>query len=258
MGATQLISQAVPAAAPRVDLMVIVTDKAIATKEIGSWKSAKNLAQHAVNQINYTILANSKMHCSFRLVEVGRTNYPENQDFATMLAELAAHKVLVTDSRRGGKYPVLASDLRDRVGADVVSMFVATDIESGVSYGMTKQHPSFESSAFSVVWHLAAMGRLSLAHELGHNFGCSHDRNNHQGAALTNYAFGHSFDIGNKRRGTIMCAGTNRLAVFSNPNVMMGGVPAGVPLGQPNSAFNAKVMDDSAPLVADFRKQAVP
>jgi hypothetical protein len=53
---------------------------------------------------------------------------------------------------------------------------------------------------------------------------------------------------------TVMCEGIGRIEYFSNPDIDYDKVSTGVPIGKPNEAHNAKVMADSAPFVADFRK----
>jgi hypothetical protein len=256
--ALQPINQRMLDDGSRVDLLLIATDTTVA--RVGSWANLKKLADQAVNQVNVTIFPKSEIRFAFKLVDVARSSYSEAKDFEQMLNDLAHGKVLLTESAKSGKFavPIAATDHRDAVGADVVSMFVKADTESGISFAMTRRETSFERFAFSVVWYRAATGHLSLGHELGHNFGCCHDHGNHQGPSLVPYGFGHSFDVASKRCRTIMCAGAPRVDLFSNPNVMFCGVPAGVPSGQPNPAFNAKVMNESAPLVAQFRKQIVP
>jgi hypothetical protein len=105
-----------------------------------------------------------------------------------------------------------------------------------------------------------------VSHELGHNFGCQHDRDNAGGSAgAYSYSYGYRF-YGQNGKGyrTIMAyndqSGTyTRLGYFSNPNVTATesgvGVPVGVPIGQAGEAYNALTMEKDAFEVASYRLQ---
>ena len=67
--------------------------------------------------------------------------------------------------------------LRDQYGADLVSLLTTTSDAGGLA--STMQHPSnnFESSGFNVnVWDQLGAPSYTLAHEIGHNMGCLHNR----------------------------------------------------------------------------------
>lgn len=106
----------------------------------------------------------------------------------------------------------------------------------------------------------------TMAHELGHNMGCVHDRqtdsapDNTTTTGLYNYGFMYNGTISygsatySTTTGTIMSYAGTRLPYFSNPNVIyndanldIGAVALGAAIDQPKAAYNAKVLTDNAP-----------
>ena len=131
-------------------------------------------------------------------------------------------------------------------GADVAVLIV--DDANGC--GLSTRVFADEDEAFSVVHHACAATTYSLAHEIGHLIGARHDRN--MDATPTPFAYGHGYVNGTKWRDIMSykesCDGCSRLPVWSGPNVMVNGEPAGsVDLD------NARVIREHAARVAGFR-----
>jgi hypothetical protein len=115
--------------------------------------------------------------------------------------------------------------LRDKHRADVAVLIV--DDANGC--GLSTRVFADEDEAFSVVHHACAATTYSLAHEIGHLIGARHDRN--MDATPTPFAYGHGYVNGTKWRDIMSykesCDGCSRLPVWSGPNVMVNGEPAG-------------------------------
>ena len=136
--------------------------------------------------------------------------------------------------------------LRDKYRADVAVLIVDDDKGCGLS---TRVFASADD-AFSVVHHGCAAATYSLAHEIGHLIGARHDLN--MDDSKTPFPYGHGYVNGTKWRDTMSykesCGGCPRLPVWSSPNVLIKGEPAGTP-----ELDNARVIFEQAARVAAFR-----
>lgn len=116
---------------------------------------------------------------------------------------------------------------------------------------------------YAVVWQ--GSSHQVLAHEMAHNFGCDHDRDE-PGTGATDgddyYNYGHCFmaTVASKTSlyGTIMSyvpLGGTTISYFSNPSVPFGDdrVPTGVQIDQPRAAFNARVLAENATDMANYQ-----
>lgn len=145
--------------------------------------------------------------------------------------------------------------MRNRVGADFVTMLVSTDPQySGVAYIMTGVTPSFESAAYSVVVYSRGLGYIrSLAHELGHNMGCEHEpgNNGHNGA----FSYSQGYTDFTNRFYTVMSYGLNctggcaRINQFSSPVNTYQGKPVGTA-----TQDNQRTIVITSSTVANFRQ----
>lgn len=78
-------------------------------------------------------------------------------------------------------------ELRDKYKADLVTILV----ESQQYCGCGDIFNSDPNGAFSIVNHLCSVGYFSVAHELGHNMGCNHNRADESNLAGTGYSYGY-------------------------------------------------------------------
>ncbi len=149
-------------------------------------------------------------------------------------------------------------NLRDSVGADVVTLVSQDSGGCGIARVMTTVSNAFAPEAFNVVY-ANCLSQHSLAHEVGHNMGNRHDRESttDTGAYPYSYGFRRCVSDGTGFR-TVMsysCTGGKRVAWFSNPSVLYNGYATGIAYESSPSkaADNARSMNNTAATVAGFR-----
>jgi len=149
-------------------------------------------------------------------------------------------------------------NLRDQYHADFVSLWINDQRSCGLAWIMSPESPSFEAWAFSVVHYSCATGYYSFAHEMGHNQGVGHDRANAGKSPYARpYAYGFS-QAGPVAFRTVMaygssCGNCTRRNYWSNPTISLEGSPTGVDGSQPNSADNARALNETRLTAANFR-----
>jgi hypothetical protein len=147
--------------------------------------------------------------------------------------------------------------LRNQLGADQVALVTADANYCGIAYVMNSSWIStaFAPYAFSVVHddsRYACLSTQTLAHELGHNQGDEHNKEDAGTAGgAYSYSYGHRLcQTGGFR--TVMsysCTGGTRVSYFSNPNVTL---TTGEVTGTA-TANNALSMTNTKAVVAAFR-----
>jgi hypothetical protein len=194
---------------------------------------------------------NSLITTQLNLVHIAEVDYNEAGSYADHLYRLTDQADGILDE---------VHDLREQYGADMVALIVADTQYCGIAWLMHDLSPGFASSAFSVTTWFCAAGNLTFAHELGHNMGCAHDRDNGGSGGLFSYSYGYQ-EPSNLFR-TVMAyncpGGCPRYQFFSNPDVSYQGQPTGVPISEPDSAHNALTINLSAPTIAAFRSSIPP
>jgi hypothetical protein len=214
---------------------------------MGSTAAIEALSILAVDETNQAY-ANSAIGVQMRLVHTAEVNYVESGSISTDLSRLR--------SRTDG-YMDEVHAWRDTHLADVVALISANGGGyCGIAYVMTNLSNGFESSAFSVTLRTCATGNYTFGHEIGHNMGSTHDRDN-GGSALYEYSFGYQ-DPGAVFR-TVMAytcpSGCPRQPHFSNPEVFFQGLPTGIDhaLDPNNSADNARSINNARYTIANWR-----
>jgi len=141
-------------------------------------------------------------------------------------------------------------DLRAEVGADFVALLIApVGNLCGQAFVMQTPSASFANSAFSVTRTDCAVGNLTFPHELGHNMGCAHDRDNAGVQGSFPFSFGFRDPVDATWRTVMALSPGTRIEHFSNPEVLYFGEPTGVPAGEPDSADNAMTINLNAPII---------
>lgn len=199
----------------------------------------------------------SLVNITLRLVHTEEINY----------TSWTSNDELLDDLTNGvGVFANIAS-LRQTYGADLVTFIrpFASDYHDGCGKAWIGGYNGNDMSlyahlAYSVIsegadgWNYC--DDFTLPHELGHNMGCSHDRDNTtiQGA----YPYSYGYDVaGTNAFGTIMSYDEPTLGYFSNPDVSeCNGQPCGIDIYLINSANNALSMNNTRFKVADFTAAA--
>ena len=93
-----------------------------------------------------------------------------------------------------------------------------------------------------------------VAHEMGHNLDCNHDRQTAGAADGGDFNYGHRYTSSSGRdTGTIMSYAGSRVPYFSNPSVTYQGVALGVGAGESKAADNARRIRENAAAMASYR-----
>ena len=243
-----LVSPSASGDATTIDLMVVYTEASRAryNPSDGGADGIETRIEVAVADANQAHI-NSQINIQYNLVHMSLIDYDESS--GSMSKSLQE----ITGQSDGKADQVHA--WRDQHGADLVSL-VTEDGGCGIGYLMQNVNSGFAAYGFSVV-NSGCLSSQTLAHEMGHNQGAEHDRDNASFEPAYPYSYGHR--VSGLWR-TIMsyssgCSGCPRIDHFSNPNVVVNAEPTGVDHNSnpANSADNARTLNNSAAVVAAFR-----
>jgi hypothetical protein len=214
---------------------VLILYDAATKAAIGTTEQVENTFATMVATMN-TYLANSLVdNLQWRLAGVEEApSYPTTGSLEDDLDRLA------NTTTELGQF---ARTQRTAAGADqVLLMITGTRDYAGMAYT-----PGFQAVA------VYAQGTAVAAHELGHNFGCHHDRQT-EGVSDGNglYYYGHRFTYNSHDVGTIMSYAPYYIPYYSNPSVSYQGIPTGIAATEPKAADNARWLREHASSVADL------
>lgn len=256
-----------------VDLLVAYTGAV--TTSFGSTNSVMTQIDLSVAKVQ-SDFANSGVTARIRLVgtmevELGGDSATTGQSGwqNTALEQVTATQDGVMD---------VVHERRDALGADLVTLVVRRSDPS--STGIAYLYQGLESAtapffAFSVINAADFSVGVVMSHELGHSFGCAHDRQNAGNSGLFDYSHGYRVTAataggGSRQVRTIMAyAPGTRVRYFSNPEKSIASSTStsgtiafaaplvlGVPEGQSDEANNVSTIEQTAFQIANFRLSA--
>jgi peptidyl-Asp metalloendopeptidase len=232
-----------------IDVMVLYTPGA--RTAAGGATQIQQLVQLGIAETNAGY-ANSGVIQRVRLVYSGEVNYTESSDFNTDLNRL---------SNTADGFIDEVSNLRNTYGADLVSLWRSPNNSvCGLAWVLdrTDLAPSaLAQYGFSVVAEDCATGYYSFGHEMGHNMGTDHAKDDNAPHGPYPYGSGYKQTTAVTKWRTIMAYDGNctcpRINYWSNPTVLYNGLPAGIDPNSAQSAANYQVLNNTRTIVANFR-----
>jgi len=252
--------------------------EAITVRLLFAYTSAVRFAYGTVSQVESVIdlsvagvnadFANTQVPVRIQLAAALQVNLTEGApNYERLLASLRGRTDGVLDEIHAA---------RDEAAADLVTLGLSgndTGNSLGIAYLLEEPNDYVNQFfAFSVVQFGVMSSNSVLSHELGHNFGCAHDRENSQGKGAYPFSYGYRFFARDSRgqnqqfRDIMAYSPGTRLPYFSNPRIKLdqaevGGAsiffsaPAalGIEAGQPGEADGARTIELNAFEVANYR-----
>ncbi len=230
------------------DLLVVYTP---ASRRRYGQATLESMIQNAVQAANQAY-RNSGIAISLDLVGLQEAQYDESGNMKASLKDL--------QRRDDGKLEFVHA-LRDRLGADIVTMIAEDSDSCGIAWSMHGESSSAASTAFNVV-NGGCLSNQSLAHEIGHNQGNMHDRDSTTNTGAFGYSYGYrrcaTDGTGFRTVMAYACQGVARVSRFSSPSLTFQGQPMGIAYetDPDDAADNVRSMNNSADTVAAFRTPA--
>ena len=249
----ELLEDRIVLAAPPpyvIDLLVVYTEQAKVNR--GGDAAIQGLIQSAVDSTNEA-LYNSLIPITIRLVHAEQVNYATSGDLFTDNDRLKNPNDGFLDN---------IPALRNQYGADLVSLISNNAGSGGVGYNPYIGNTQNDTTGFSTVDEDSiSNSNLTLAHELGHNLGAGHERNNPTAPAdgYFPYSYGYRFQgaDGVTYHDIMSYSPGLGIPLYANPAVTYAGSPEGKPANDPQSADLASTFIQTAPIVAGYRPTVV-
>jgi len=227
----------------RLDILIVYTPAVLANE--GGLSGVQALAADAIAELNL-VFANSGIPTTAVLAGLREVSYTESGNLSTDLAYLRGPADGFLDD---------VHTWRNDDRADLVCMLVQSAGVLGIAnYAVQAGYQPRPDLAFSVVQaNAVGSGNPVFSHEIGHNLGLQHQSAADPcvlSAADTN---GHAYVEPTDAFQTVMATGSTAPHEFrfSDPGVLVGGLPAGMP----GDAENALVAAQSVSVASRFRNR---
>ena len=258
-----------PTPADSADMIeVLAVYTAAAKAAVGGQAAMETRIQASILSTNQGYAA-SGINQQVRLLGLEEGNYDETDVPAWDSTAWRYALYRLKDGRYGtdptdANYLADARAFRETYSADLV--FMVASLPSGIcGIGFLAGASNESSIGYSVDrYNCTGATSYTVQHELGHNMGACHDRGN---TSSTSGCWDPAYSFGYQQPNqfyTVMAylngcgTGCIRLNRWSNPNLTYNGYPTGVPLGQPNAAFNTLTLNNTAANVANYRQSVSP
>ena len=236
-----LVSGQMAAIPPTVDVLFFYDTTALALA--GDEATIANKMIAYLEASNVTLLNSNITQFQWRYLGIHATGYATVLDMST---DLYAFSNATT-----GTWGATVKQQADAVYADQMVL---------ITGGRTNYAGlAFAPGNYLVVSWVFANGS-TLTHEMGHNFGCQHDRATQNALTLNKddglYNYGFIFDLPEAgtttRYGTVMSYSAP-IPYFSSPEITYKNIVIGIAAGDPLAADNARMMREHAADLINFR-----
>ncbi|WP_181160548.1 reprolysin-like metallopeptidase [Streptomyces solincola] len=233
-----------------VDVLAAFTPAA--SREAGGAQAVRTRIRRAVASASQAFAA-SGVNARLRLVSVTAVAVPAKLD-------RPVDALLRGVSRRGDGIADGLPALRDRVGADLVTVVTGSQGAAGLAHRPRQVTPATSGYGYSLVAQ-SALAHHSLAHEIGHNLGARHDHVTEPGGsgsargyfpASGAWSTLEAYESSCRRTTGGPCTRINR---FSNPRLTHQGERLGRPAGGSRAADSARLFNAVVRHVADYRRR---
>ncbi|MEX2655997.1 MAG: M12 family metallo-peptidase, partial [Balneolales bacterium] len=243
-----------------LDLMIVYTENA------KTWADGHSSLEEVVSEMmnkGQNTLENSMLDTELRIVHMHQTDFQEGDNSASdILRKLTASPSHNPFGEEYDGYMENIHDLRDEYGADLVTMLADISDVGGLAWLLNTPSglPQFGFSLNRI--QQVENSSLTFIHEIGHNAGNAHSRNQSGSPAdvfggLFDYSTGWRFTGDNDTSyATVMTyteGKSSRIPYISNPDVPVHGVGTGSYTDQHAPADNARSMRYARHIIANYR-----
>ncbi len=201
-------------------------------------------------------LINSGVPARLRRVGIAAVTATYNENLGTD----AVKPLMDLTSGTTANFPAIRA-LRTTRAADLVTLYMNRTPVPYCGIAWVNYPTPMEAYAFSSI-HALCRGSLTLAHELGHNYGLYHDRYVQSAAPASQYDFGYVdtsaggfrtiMSYSDKCR-AVLGSDCQRISYYSTPLKLFNGRKVGIPKGMPGAADAARWINEKKAIIAGFR-----